>query len=321
MLALYYREQGSLRHTIVEGAQKDLPENTIWIDLLNPLRSDELAVERMLGVEVPSREEMQEIEASSRLYVEGKALIMTLPIVNRAGTDEPETTAVTFILAGNCLVTLRYADPTPFSQFIQRMGRQPGIVSGEQVLIGLLEHVADRSADILETATNDLDNLSRNIFRASEAPKGTIDFRDVLRRIGHIDELASRARDSLLNFNRLLLFLTAQADMKKENKARVKTMIDDVKSIDEHAIFLLGKVSFLLDATLGLINIEQNNIIKIFSVAAVTFLPPTLVASAYGMNFKYMPELDWLLGYPLAVVLMVLSAAIPFWYFRRKKWM
>ncbi len=321
MLTLYYREQGSLHRASVEGPQQALPASTFWIDLLNPSRSDELTIERLLGIEVPTREEMQEIEVSSRLYVEARALIMTMPVMTKSATDDPETTPITFILTGNTLVTLRYGDPTPFSVFIQKMTRMPAPTAGEQVLVGLLEQIADRLADILEGATADLDSLSHSVFHANQVAQGIVDFKEVLRRVGNIDDLTSKAKDSLLNFNRLLLFLSAQSDMRKENKLRVKTLTDDVKSIDEHASYILGKISFLLDATLGMINIEQNNIIKIFSVAAVTFLPPTLVASAYGMNFKFMPELDWAWGYPLAVALMLFSAAVPFCYFKRKKWL
>lgn len=322
MLTLFHLEQGRLIQTVPQEGVATLPYNTIWLDLHHPAREEERAVERLLGIEIPTREEMQEIEESSRLYVEKSSIVMTAPILNKSAADEPESTAVTFILVNKRLVTIRYADPAPFSLFIQRIIKQPSLVaSGEEALVGLLEQVADRLADILEGATAELETISHGIFRSNGVPEGSESFKDVLRHIGFVGDLAAKAEDSMASLRRLLLFLTAQSDIKKDTKTRTETLLRDIKSIDEHATFLSTKVSFLLDATLGMINIEQNNIIKIFSVAAVTFLPPTLIASIYGMNFEAMPELKWGLGYPLAVVLMVISALVPFIYFRRKKWL
>lgn len=299
------------------------PEGTFWIDLVNPTIDEESAVERILGIEMPSRAEMSEIEASSRLYMEDQALVMTLPVIHHSVSDEPETTSVTFILAGDKLVTLRYADPAPFVLFTQRLQRNPThIRSGEQALLSLLEQITDRLADILEAAMASLDAFSRETFRAEDSlSTGLVDHKDALRRIGRVGSLSGKAKESLLSLSRLLLFVTAHLEVKKPAMSRIKTLMRDAKSIDEHASFLSSKVAFLLDATIGLINIEQNNIIKLFSVAAVIVMPPTLVASIYGMNFRLMPELDWALGYPFALVLMVISAIIPFWWFRRKKWL
>ncbi|HBM90926.1 MAG TPA: magnesium transporter [Rhodospirillaceae bacterium] len=299
------------------------PEGTFWIDLINPTIDEESAVERILGIKVPSRAEMSEIEASSRLYVEDQALVMTLPVIHKSTSDEPETTAVTFVLANDRLVTLRYADPAPFVLFTQRLQRSPALAhTGEHVLLALLEQITDRLADILEASMASLDAFSRETFRAEDAaaPRLT-DHRDALRRIGRVGTLGAKAKESLLNLSRLLLFLTAHSDINESELARVKTLMRDAKSIDEHASFLSSKVSFLLDATMSLVNIEQNNIIKIFSVAAVIVMPPTLVASIYGMNFKFMPELQFGWGYPFALFLMFISAVIPFWWFRRKKWL
>lgn len=279
-------------------------------------------VERLFSLKIPTREEMKEIEISSRLYVEKDSLFMTMPVIGHSLSEAPESELVTFILSNNKLITLRYDDPTPFGMFVQRINKQPLLAaSGELVLMGLLEQIADRLADILENATNDLESLSHNIFHSGDSQANTPDFKEALKRIGHVTDLATRAKDSLMNLNRLLLFFAAQFKVKRETKNRIDTLMLDASSIDEHAKFLSAKANFLLDATLGLINIEQNNIIKIFSIAAVAFLPPTLIASIYGMNFDLMPELKWELGYPLALLLMFISAIAPFWYFRRKKWL
>jgi magnesium transporter len=320
MLTLFRFEQGILRQDVIDDRLEALPEQTVWIDMLTPTRDDETEISRLLDVDIPSHEEMKEIEASSRLYEEGGALVMTMPVLSRAMTDEPESAVVTFILAGTRLLTVRYVDPLPFSMFVRRLARQPALVaSGEQALVGLLEQIADRLADVLEGATADMETISRDIFRKSDIERP--DLKDILQRVGRAGDLATKAKDSLLGLSRLLLFLGGQTGIRKDVKVRMKTLMRDASSIADHASFLSTKVSFLLDATLGMINIEQNNIIKLFTVASVAFLPPTLIASIYGMNFEALPELRWQYGYPMALGLMLLSAIIPFIYFRRKKWL
>jgi magnesium transporter len=318
VLTVFHVTEDVLIQTVLSAEGCVLPANVVWIDLLSPTRDEELAIERILGIEVPTRDEMQEIELSSRLYVADAALVMTMPVIVNASTLEPESVAITFVLADHCLVTVRYAEPAPFLMFIRRALRQPALAStGEMAFLGLLDQITDRLADIMESTTADVEKLSRALFQ----PRGGADLQGVLRRIGRAGDLATKAQDSLLGLSRLLLFVGAQAGLAIGNWGRIDTLSRDVTSITEHAAFLSGKVSFLLDASLGLINIEQNNIIKIFSVAAVAFLPPTLIASIYGMNFRAMPELQWDYGYPYAIGLMVLSALIPLAYFRRKKWM
>lgn len=323
MLTVFYLDQGLLCQDVVQGDGGAMPPSTVWVDLLSPTREEERLVEVWTEIEVPTREEMQEIELSSRLYVEGRAMVMTMPVINKATTEAPESAAVTFIIVDGRMITVRYVDPVPFSMFIRRISRNPAMIAdGEKALMGVLEQIADRLADILEGATADLEELSRQVFvSADDQPRGSKDLRRILQKVGRTGDLATRAKDSLQGLNRLLLFLSAQASFKKDARSRIKTLMRDATSIAEHANFLSSKVSFLLDATLGLINIEQNNIIKIFSVAAVAFLPPTLIASIYGMNFQVMPELGWRFGYLWAIGLMLLSAIVPLWYFRRRKWL
>jgi len=323
MIIIYHIEHGQFIDTKVKNELSKLPDNTVWVDLINPTREEESSVQKWMDVEVPTRDEMQEIETSSRLYTEDNgALVMTMAVLDRPTSDEPEAPSVTFILVNNKLVTVRYVEPVPFNQFIGRIKRQPSLaLSGDQALLGLLEQVSDYLADILEGATFDLEGLSRNIFKSTKDGEENTNFSEAINRIGHVGDLATKAKGSLLNLTRLLLFLAAHSNFDKEVKGRIKTLMQDANSLDEHARFLSAKVSFVLDATLGLINLEQNNIIKMFSVAAVAFLPPTLIASIYGMNFKFLPELGWTYGYPFALLLMVLSAAVPLWFFWRKNWL
>jgi magnesium transporter len=265
---------------------------------------------------------MKKIEESSRLYVEDGALFMTMPVVSKADT-EPENASVTFILTSSALVTLRYVDPLPFGRFARRIQRQPDLAaSPELALVGLLEQVVDRLDDILERATADIDAISGDIFRrSSDKPHGSNALHEILKRVGRAGDLASKARASVLGLTRLLLFLSTHPTCTPVARSRIETLMRDVQSLSDHDGFLADKIGFLQDATLGMIDIEQNGIIKIFTVAAVAFMPPTLIASIYGMNFKHMPELDWQFGYPMALGLMVLSAVLPFLYFRRKRWL
>jgi magnesium transporter len=295
------------------------------VDLLEPTLAEERSVERLLAIDVPSREEMREIETSSRLYEENGTLYMTATVITKIDTDRPESAAITFILSHNRLITNRYVDPLPFRRFIAYSERHPAAATtAPGILAGLLESIIERTADVLERVGQGLDDLSANVFAAEQ--KGTSrarDLRGVMERIGRDGDLTSKARESLVTLARQLTFIqqSTAVQMPKDLVARYRSMSRDVLALSDHASFLANKSSFMLQATLGLINIEQNNIIKIFSVAAAVFLPPTLIASIYGMNFHFMPELDKHWGYPAALLAMVVSAVVPYIYFRRKGWL
>jgi magnesium transporter len=305
-----------------------IPGDALWVDLYEPTPEEEKLVERTLGIGVPTREEMQEIEASNRLYQDGDALYMTITIVTKLDTDLPVNSQVTFILARNRLVTNRYVDPLPFRRFVAYAEKHPGVTtSGHALLAGLVEAIINRIADVLERVGANLDVLSEMIFspaaQRSSAKSRSRDSRLVLAQVGQNGELTSKARESLVSLGRLLAFLQQWPDIPAQGdlRSRLRTLGRDVLALSDHATFLASKTSFLLEATLGMLNIEQNNIIKIFSVAAAVFLPPTLIASIYGMNFTFMPEIDWKLGYPYAIGLMVISAILPYLYFKRRGWL
>jgi magnesium transporter len=320
---IYTAKDGSLKKIPSSG---ELPPEAVWIDMPHPTDEEEELVRRALGIDVPTHEEMQEIEISSRLYSEGNVIFMTATLLAKTDTEEPETGPVTFILAPGKLITIRRIEPRSFPAFANRAQRRAGgIKDALGVLIGLLDAIIDRTADVLEHVGADVDTISRHIFeRGNAQPTKTSDFHEVLRRIGRKGDLNSKTRESLVTIGRLVTFLLQgmnKTNSSRESVARVRTLARDVNSLTDHAFFLSNKVNFLLDATLGMINIEQNAIIKIFSVAAVVFLPPTLIASIYGMNFELMPELKWGLGYPWALGLMVLSAVLPYLYFKRRGWL
>src|SRR5947207_1681023 len=325
MLAAYVPNGHSLeRRDIVSG--EEVPDNAVWLDLVNPAPGEDKLIERLLGIAVPTREEMQEIEVSSRLYVENHARYMTATLMCNSDTATPKTTAVTFILSGHRLVTVRYDDPRPFMIVGNKLARNcPANVTGETVLIDLLDAVIDRAADILERIGLEVDGVSHDIFE----PKGgkterSRNYTVILKTIGQKGDLTSKVRESLVSIGRLLLFLANEAEgmrWSKDIRLQLQSMQRDVGSLSDHASYLTNKITFLLDATLGMVSLEQNDIIKIFSVAAVVLLPPSLVASIYGMNFKNMPELEWYYGYPMALVLILLAAVLPYYFFKWKDWL
>lgn len=331
MITAFAPKNGGIERVEV-GTDDPLPANAVWIDLFEPIPAETARVQGALGIALPTRDEMREIEPSSRLYLEHDASYMTAQVLSRADEPNPMSEPLTFVLARRALITLRYSDPRPVSSFAGRICRQASTCnSAEDALVGLIEAFVDRIADILEKAGIDLDAVSRQIFSVgaeNAARKGENDLQAALKTLGRNDDLVSTTRESLLSLSRLLRFFGTTLDandrldkkLARDLKGRLKIIVRDIASLNEHAAFESHKINFLLDATLGMINIEQNRIIKLFSVAAVVFLPPTLVASVYGMNFHEMPELAWKLGYPWALLLMALSAVLPYLYFKRKGW-
>lgn len=301
----------------------------VWLDLFNPSAGEDKRVEAMAGLSVPTREDMDEIEFSARLYQEDGGEFMTITTLTSLDDDDPVKSPVTFILKEKLLITVRYIDPKPFVTVTSRAQKAGGIpcANGEAIMLALLEAIVDRLADVLERVGDDIDRVSREVFRGKNpnVTKKTRNLQSLIEQIGRKGDLLTMTQESLVSITRLATYHSASDTSapahKKEARQRLKLLLRDVASLSEHAGSLSGKITFLLDATLGLINLEQNQIIKIFSVASVVFLPPTLVASIYGMNYQYMPELKWALGYPFAIGLMVLSAALPFLYFKRKGWL
>ncbi|HXV74314.1 MAG TPA: magnesium transporter CorA family protein [Sphingomonadales bacterium] len=323
MLEAYIASRGGLRKA---EAARTLPKELIWVDLLNPSAEERARVEKALKIEIPAREEMQEIEISSRLYSEGAANFMTAILLSQTETDKPVSGPVTFILARKALVTVRFSEPRSFLNFANRSQRPHcGVTSAEAVLVSLLEAVVDRTADLLERIANEVDTISHEVFeRTDHRPTPGRDYQVILKRIGRRGNLNSKARESLGTLARLATYLGPLAKDRgfgKEWKSRIGTLQSDITSLSDISLFTANKVTFLLEAVLGMVNIEQNAIIKIFSVAAVVFLPPTLLASVWGMNFEFMPELDEPNAYLWAIAAMVVSAILPYLFFKRKGWL
>ncbi|GGG40373.1 magnesium transporter CorA family protein [Chelatococcus composti] len=303
-----------------------LPADAVWIDLVAPTHAEDRVVEQHLGIEIPTREDMEDIEPSELLYSENGARYMTVRLLYAADSADPDITAVTFILKGSTLVTVRYEEPRAFTMFAHRAGKPGGCgASAEEVFAGLIETIIDRLAEILQATASSIDRISRDVFDVADKTVGRHgEYQKTLRDLGRYGTLISLSRESLVSIERLLLFLSVvyrATRVPVELREQVRTTLRDLQSLEEHASFQAGKIQFLLDATLGLVNLEQNNIIKLFSVMAVVFMPPTLIASIYGMNFRVMPELDLWYGYPAALLAMLVAAIAPYLFFRWKRWL
>jgi magnesium transporter len=312
--------------TLIETAE-EIPNTATWIDLEEPTKEEEAMVERCVHLNVPTQSELAEIEPSSRLYERNGALYMTVSVLFGVVDGEPATTPVGFVLSGNRLVTIRYATPKPVRAFSDHVRREPELArDAVTVLVRMLDAIIDRLADELEHLAGEIERISAHIFH------GKIDDRRIpaarltalLTRIGRAQTLLTKIRYSAVSTIRMLSFLSGSARMHEKQQTEVRhhlsSLSTDATSLGEHASFLSDNLTFLLDASLGLISIEQNAAMKLFSWAALVFLPPTLIAGIFGMNFHHMPELDWAWGYPASLILILASAVLPIWYLKRRGW-
>ena len=306
-----------------------LPADAVWIDLFQPTPDEEARVEALLGIDVPTAEDMAEIETSSRLYIDNGALVMTATLATGLITENPEIVPVSFVLGDAHLVTVRYAEIRSFDRYAAQLERAPG-QCGEPAaaLMGLIDAVVDRLADGLEHVGREVDQISRAAFRRADPlargrqqRRSNLALQALLSRLGSAQDGLSKARESVVSLSRALTFLQASAPKEAGLAVPIKTQLRDLASLADQASFIGTNLNFLLDATLGLISIEQNAVLKIVSVASLVFLPPTLVAGVYGMNFDHMPELEWVLGYPMAIGIMLAAAILPYALFRWRGWL
>jgi magnesium transporter len=321
-----YRSKGD-RLVRMDLAHEHL-RDAIWIDLECPTVAEEDAVEAVLGINIPTREDMQEIEVSSRIYREDGVLFLTAQVVATIEAKETAIGPVTFVVCPDRLVTVHYHHPGSIRYFADwAASHDTPLQTGIAALLGLLDAAVDRLADILEGEARKLDHLSKAIF-AAHRPAGKAEtLAAVLQRIGRSEDVNAKVSESLGTIHRVIGYLSVTGEhpdlklVSDSERPMVRTLSQDIRSLREVAETQSVKVRFLLDATLGVINIRQSDVIKIFSVVAFVFLPPTLIASIYGMNFEHMPELAWPWGYPMALGLMVVSALVPYLLFRWKKWL
>jgi magnesium transporter len=329
MLILHSREPGR-RDQAPDLAAATIASDIVWIDMVTPSADEIRFVERSTGLTIPSFADLSEIESSSRLRAENGALYLSAPLVFRGETGDAQTTPVGFVLAPHHLVTVRFEAHLGLRD---DDGPHPGFPCGSsaEAFAVIIEAIVDRLADSLEHIAAELDMLSHRLFHtgpnqhaANRRPaRENADLRVALRRVGRSGDYASKIRDSLLGAGRIVPYVTTLAApwLPAEVKPRLETLRQDIVSLNDYDAHLVNKVQLLLDTTLGLINVEQNNIIKVLTVVSVVGVPPTLVASMYGMNFRHMPELEWAWGYPYGLALIVVSAIVPLAWFKWRGWL
>lgn len=324
MLSLYgFGEKGL---EVLPAEIGEMPPMTGWIDLFQPSLDENRAAERFLGAAVPTKEEAQEIEFSSRFYSEDGATFMTATVLTGVDDGQPELAPFTIALAGERIVTLHYKDLRALRHFLMRSAKPSnGRTTASGVFLGLLEAIIDRAADVLERVSGDVDRINQEVFARRRDPSHEgPDLSELIGEIGVQGDLAAKARESLASLERLVQFVGLAApgvNAKGSNRDRLKLVTRDIRSLEDHVGFLSNKINFLLDATLGLISVQQNEVIRVLTVASTFFFPPTLIASMYGMNFHFMPELSWPFGYPLAIGIMVATALATYFYFKRRGWL
>ena len=250
---------------------------------------------------------------------------MTATVLTGVDISKPALVPFTIVVSGDRIATLRYDELRALKQFLSRATKPgSGCASPPAVFYGLIEAIVDRTADVLEKISVEVDRINREIFsRRTDVKRRGRRLEILMGDIGVQGDLAAKARESLSSLERLVQFggvALPRSFSKGANKDRLKLIGRDVRSLEDHVAFLSNKITFLLDATLGLISVEQNEVIRVLTVAATFFFPPTLIGTIYGMNFEWMPELHTVFGYPFALLLMVVSALIPYIYFKRRGW-
>lgn len=300
-----------------------IPATALWVDLHSPTPAERKAAESLIGIEIPTPEDMAAIETSERLYEDNGVLVMTAVMPMAVREPDPKVSSLTFVLTARRLVTVRYGDPKSIAMSARRAQTDGSVPhTGPGAMFMLLESIIDRAADEVEKASSEYDLMAMKVFEGGVSARKSADYKEAIKTIGRIGLKIAKMHDVCATIARLMLFLSfhrSTVSLTQQQSAACKSIGRDIQSIKQHADALDAKLNFLLDATVGLVTLEQNQIIKLFSVLAVIFLPPTLIASIYGMNFEIMPELKWVYGYPFSLVVMVASVALTFLYFRWQK--
>lgn len=323
MLHFYSAKNGSV--AVSDLRPESLDNQIFWYDLLEPTRDEELYIEKSLGIDIPTKEEIKDIEGSARLYTEGETVYATaaFPVVNDEGFIDLVDT--NFVICKTQIITVRYQLTRVITPYAQKLLRTPA-PSAEMLLVTLMEAFVEAIADMQMKKSDKLDALSRSVFSPNQKNTASLSveyWRDMLRQVGVAGQTITSIRESLVSFARMATFLSAQtqAGFSTEALGRIQSVARDCAQLAEHCSSLNSKVALLQDATLGLLNVEQNQIIKFFSVVTIMLMPPTLIAGIYGMNFEWMPELKEHWGYPITITVMVAAALIPYIYFKIRKWL
>jgi magnesium transporter len=304
-------------------SSRNLAEQT-WVDLIFPTEAERSAFERASGLDVPSENELGEIEATSRLQIKNDALYMTAPLIFAVGNEPWLPTSVGFVLSKQLLMTVRFAKSVAFDTVAKEMSAaaKPDPIA---VFVRLLEELIDHLADLLESASRDLDDASHCIFRPDhqkQLSQETAMLRRLMISTGRTSERMARIHYTLVCLDRMAKFTTDRAHdwLTVDIASRLQSISSDAASLVHFSEGLVSRVQLLQDAAIGIINSDQNDVMKVLTIASVVGIPPVLVAGVYGMNFKNIHEYDWAWGYQWGLALIVISALLPLIWFKWKNW-
>ena len=327
MLNIFTLANGRLFQEEIESLEELSKFQPIWVDLESPTLEEKRWVKQYYGLSIPEDAMDEDIEESARFYAEDNGDLHIRSDFLVADQADPRTVRVAFILnqhngelkSKGVLFSIHDEDVPVFRLLRMRARRAPGLIEdAKEVLLKLFDADAEYSADTLEGIYVELEKVSGKVLSGDVTDQLA---GEVLAAIAQHEDLNGRIRRNMMDTRRALSFMMRSKMLNADQFEDARQILRDIDSLDSHTAFLFDKINFLMDATVGFININQNKIIKIFSVASVALLPPTLIASLYGMNFKFMPELDWKLGYPYALAIMAASALVPMWYFRKRGWL
>ncbi len=326
MMTAFYREGDRIEQAFVRTVH-ELTGAPVWIDLNNPSFEEERRIKALLNIAIPNREEIWRNHITNHMYSENGIAYMNAAVIHKTDSQHPKTSAITFIAAPQCLVTIRYIYPTSFEHFQRRLTNHPQhYPTADHILEGLLEEMVARVAYHAELIDQGLDDLSYQIFddHAFENKQGnpSLIMRRLVQKLGTLNTLNAKTHDSLNSLLRMQTFYREELGTEQPQLTRrLDVLLHETETLADQSNFLSSQINFQLDASLGLINVEQNLISKIFTVATVCFLPMTVISGIYGMNFEHMPELHWLFGYPFAIGLMFLAPAIVYYVLKQKGWL
>ena len=320
MINVFVLQNGRLSQIPIESRADLVNVTPVWVDLTDPSDEERDWVSSIFGVMLPDEDEVKDIEASARYYeADNGDLHLRSDFLLEEDEGESRVVTVAFILARNMLFSMHNDDLPLFRLVRMRARSRPGSIGDfKDVLLDLYSTDVEYSADALEGIYQNLEEVSRSVLQKDISDQ---DAAASLNAMAREEDLNGRIRRNMMDTRRAVSFMMRGRLLSPDQFDDARQILRDIESLDGHTAFLFDKINFLMDATVGFININQNKIIKIFSVASVAFLPPTLIASIYGMNFRILPELDWSFGYPFAILLMIASAVTPFWYFRRRGWL
>jgi magnesium transporter len=320
MINVFVLQNGRLSQIPIESRDDLVNVTPVWVDLTDPSDEERDWVSSIFGVMLPEEDEVKDIEASARYYeADNGDLHLRSDFLLEEDEGESRVVTVAFILARNMLFSMHNDDLPVFRLVRMRARSRPGSIGDfKDVLLDLYSTDVEYSADALEGIYQNLEEVSRSVLQKDISDQ---DAAASLNAMAREEDLNGRIRRNMMDTRRAVSFMMRGRLLSPDQFDDARQILRDIESLDGHTAFLFDKINFLMDATVGFININQNKIIKIFSVASVAFLPPTLIASIYGMNFRILPELNWSFGYPFAILLMIASAVTPFWYFRRRGWL